>query len=210
MLGIIRVLTTEDEAILQEHSRLIKAEFQLDSLTRCIPEQRNGIYNEETMKAAVPKIKALAKKMVKYDGVTAVAISCAADPAVTSCRELVNVPVIGAGEAGAYAALMVSRKVGVLGITREVPPNISSILGDAFLSYTYPDSVSTTVDLLKTGAMEKAVAAGRKLADIGATCILFACTGYSTIGLRNVLQKHVKLPVIDLVRAQAVAYSLTE
>lgn len=51
------------------------------------------------------------------------------------------------GEVGAHAALMVSRKVGVLGITPNIPPNIAHILGDNLFEYTCPVGVSTTVDL---------------------------------------------------------------
>lgn len=39
MLGIIRVLTTEDEKILQEHSQLMKEQYNITSISRCIPDQ---------------------------------------------------------------------------------------------------------------------------------------------------------------------------
>lgn len=209
MLGIIRVLTTEDEGILQEHSRVMKQEFNIDTISRCIPGQWHGIHNDETEKLAVPKIEALVKSMVENDGVTAITISCAADPGVDSSRKLVDVPVYGAGEVGTHAALMVSQKVGVLGITPNVPSNIARKLGKNFLAYTWPDGVKTTVDLLEEDAKKRAIEACQDLVNQGATSILFACTGFSTIGLKSELVKHIKVPVIDLVQAQALAYSLT-
>ncbi|MDQ0252798.1 Asp/Glu/hydantoin racemase [Evansella vedderi] len=209
MLGIIRVLTTDDENILQEHSRVMKREFNIESISRCIPDQWNGIHSEATQRLAEPKIEALVKSMVENDGVTAVTISCAADPAVESSRKLVNVPVYGAGEVGAHAALMISRKVGVLGITPDVPPNIAKILGDHLLDYTWPEGVSTTVDLLEEDAKKRAIDACQNLVNKGATSILFACTGFSTIGLKMELAKHIHVPIIDLVEAQGIAYSLT-
>jgi allantoin racemase len=209
MLGIIRVLTTEDEGILQEHSRVMKQEFNIDTISRCIPDQWNGIHNDETERLAVPKIEALVKSMVENDGVTAITISCAADPAVDSCRKLVDVPVYGAGAVGTHAALMVSQKVGVLGITPNVPSNIASKLGENLLAYTWPEGVKTTVDLLEEDAKKRAIGACQDLVNQGATSILFACTGFSTIGLKSELVKHIKVPVIDLVQAQAIAYSLT-
>ncbi|WP_209123644.1 aspartate/glutamate racemase family protein [Alkalihalobacillus sp. BA299] len=209
MLGIIRVLTTEDEAVLQEHSRMMKEEFNIDTVSRCIPEQWNGIHNDETLRLAMPKIEALVKSMVEQDGVSAVTISCAADPAVETSRNLVDVPVYGAGEVGAHTALMVSHKVGVLGITPEIPPNIAKILGHNLLDYTRPEGVSSTVDLLAEDAMSRAISACQELVNKGATSILFACTGFSTIGLKRELVKIVNVPIIDLVQAQAIAYSLT-
>lgn len=209
MLGIIRVLTTEDESILQEHSRIMKQDFNIDTISRCIPDQWNGIYSDETERMAVPKIEALVKSIVENDGVTAITISCAADPAVDSSRKLVDVPVYGAGEVGAHAALMVSRKVGVLGITPNVPYNIASILGEHLLAYTWPEGVKTTVDLLEESAKKHAIEACQNLVKQGATSILFACTGFSTMGLKSELVKHINVPVIDLVQAQAIAYSLT-
>ena len=96
MLGIIRVLTTEDEKILHEHTAIMDKEFGISLISRCIPDQPNGIYDDATEAVAVPKIEKLAKKMVEEDRVDAITISCAADPAVESCRSLVNVPVFGA------------------------------------------------------------------------------------------------------------------
>lgn len=208
MLGIVRVLTTEDESVLQEHSVIMDKEFGISSISRCIPDQPNGVYNEHTENLAIPKIEHLVKKLIKEDGVDAVTISCAADPAVESCRNLVSVPVIAAGEAGAHAALMVSRKIGVLGITPEIPENITRILGNHLVAYTSPKDVAKTTDLLKHEGKESAVKSVKSLIEQGVTCILFACTGFSTIGLKNELVKHIDVPVIDLVQAQAIAYKL--
>ncbi|WP_347554114.1 hypothetical protein [Robbsia sp. KACC 23696] len=44
-LGIIRVLTTEDDRILGEHGRMLRAQYGIASFTRCIPEQESGIFD---------------------------------------------------------------------------------------------------------------------------------------------------------------------
>ncbi|WP_221564533.1 aspartate/glutamate racemase family protein [Alkalihalobacillus sp. TS-13] len=208
MLGLVRVLTTEDEKVLQEHSKVMKKKYGIASISRCIPDQPNGIHSEETEKLAVPKIEKLVKDMIENDHVTAITISCAADPAVDLCRETTDVPVFGAGEVGAYAAVMVNRKIGVLGITPHVPPKIATILGDRLVAHAYPEGVRKTTDLMEEKAVGKAIEAAQSLINQGATCILFACTGFSTIGLKEELVKHVEVPIIDLVQAQAIAYSL--
>lgn len=40
----------------------------------------------------------------------------------------------------------------------------------------------------------------------GAEVILFACTGFSTIHLKESLQEEIHIPIIDLVEAQGRAY----
>ena len=42
----------------------------------------------------------------------------------------------------------------------------------------------------------------------GADVILFACTGFSTIHLKQFAKDRVTIPMVDLVEAQAVAYKL--
>lgn len=104
MLGVIRVLTTEDNKLLQEHSVLLKENFGIQSETRCIPDQPVGIYNTATHSIAEAKIVKLARDWAESNQVDALTISCAADPALEPCREEIALPIIGAGEAGALEA----------------------------------------------------------------------------------------------------------
>lgn len=62
MLGIVRVWTTEDEQLLQEHSVLLRQRMGIHSISDCIPDQPYGIYNQESKAAALPKITALVKR----------------------------------------------------------------------------------------------------------------------------------------------------
>ena len=63
-LGIIRVLTTSDDRVLQEHARILEARYGLQSLTRCIPDQPNGIFDAVSEAMAVPKIVQLGRELV--------------------------------------------------------------------------------------------------------------------------------------------------
>ena len=121
MLGIIRVLTTDNQEVLHEHGKRMKDLFLVESVTKCITDQPNGIYNDETEAMSIPKIVALAKQMAEEDGVDVITISCAADPALNETREVLSFPVLGAGVCGAHAASMVGQRVGIVGIT-EIPP----------------------------------------------------------------------------------------
>ncbi|MBM7599117.1 Asp/Glu/hydantoin racemase [Virgibacillus halotolerans] len=208
MLGIIRVLTTEDNDVLNEHSLLMKTHLNIASETRCIPGQWNGIYDEKTESIAESKIIKLAKEMESQRKYTALTISCAADPALNLVRKNIQLPVFGAGESGAYAASMVGNNVGIIGITEEAPLSITRILGEKYHSYAYEHSLRKTTDLFAEDAKEKLLTTIKGMVSGGADVILFACTGFSTISLKHYLNKYINIPVIDLVEAQAIAFKL--
>lgn len=208
MLGIIRVLTTADEAVLGEHSRLMRASHGIESVSQCIADQPHGIYDDETETVAVPKIVALAKELAAREDVDVVSISCAADPALAEARAAVDVPVLGAGECGAHAAMMVADRVAVIGIGDDAPPRMRAILGERFHSYRVSPGHRRSTDLFAEDALESLTGVAQQAIDEGAGAILFACTGFSTIGLKDHLASRVSVPVIDLVQAQANAYSL--
>lgn len=210
MLGIIRVLTTSDEGVLLEHGDRLKENFGFSTKTRCIPSQPNGIYDEQSEKIAIPKIVALAKKMAREVEIDALTISCAADPALEEARDAVNVPVLGAGICGAHAACMVGSNVAVIGITDQVPMGIKNELGDKFFSYSFATTLRKTTDLFQADAKEKLLHIAEEAIKAGADVILFACTGFSTIRLKDYLINYLNVPVIDLVDAQGIAYQLIE
>ncbi|ARD48622.1 hypothetical protein SporoP37_11005 [Sporosarcina sp. P37] len=206
MLGIIRVLTTDDEKILLEHGRRMWETDQIQSITRCIPNQPNGIYDHKTEAEAVPKIISLAQELISEPGVNAITISCAADPGLQEVKEIANFPVMGAGACGAKAAMQAGQKVAVIGITDTVPKNIKNELGDCFHSYTHSPNLQKTTDLFTEQAKAELLALANERVKSGANVLLFACTGFSTIRLKAYLSKAIQIPIIDLVEAQAAVY----
>lgn len=210
MLGIIRVLTTNDEKILMEHGERMKECYQITSVTKCIQEQPNGIYDDESQAVAIPKIVSLANELSRNKSIDAIAISCAADPALDETRQEVKIPIIGAGAAGAHAASMVGSKVGIIGITEQAPVRMQKELGNRFYAYRSSPDLNKTTDLFKENAKMELLSLVEKLVKSGADVILFACTGFSTIRLKDYLKKNINVPVIDLVEAQAIAYQLIE
>jgi Asp/Glu/hydantoin racemase len=97
MLGIIRVLTTDQDDILQEHGAILHEKYKINSISRCIPSQPNGIYDDRSEEIAIPKIIELARQMEAEGKVDVLTISCAADPALEETRAQVKIPVLGAG-----------------------------------------------------------------------------------------------------------------
>ena len=116
-IGLIRVLTTENEDVLLVHERLLKSIFSscLRMETKCIPDQYEGIHTPELCMIAVPKIVATAKS---FRDVDMIIVSCADDPGVEEIREaLPGIPVTGGGETTLALARKYGEKIGVLGIT---------------------------------------------------------------------------------------------
>ncbi|GIP37826.1 hydantoin racemase [Paenibacillus sp. J31TS4] len=208
MIGVIRVLTTENKGVLEEHGRLIAEQYGVRAVSRCIPDQPLGIYNEETERQANPKIVELGVQLAE-EGCRVLVISCAADPAIDLLRESVDVPVVGAGSAAAHLALATGLPVGVMGITDDVPANVKKLLGSRFVAYARPDGVTNTTQLLTEEGRALALQAARSLLGQGTKLILFACTGFSTIGMADVLRRELGVPVVDAVEAEGrIASSL--
>lgn len=204
-IGLIRVLTTSKEELLNLHGHLVMKYYPgFEVVSRCIPDQPEGIHDYETEQTAVPKVLALAREMER-EGMEAVIVSCAGDPAVAEVSAELRIPVIGAGRSAASAALVLGRPTAVLGITQEVPGAIRSILGDLLVSDAVPDGVESTLDLMKPEGKEAMKKAGVSLAEKGARAIVLACTGMSTIGAADTLKERLDIPVIDPVKAQAAA-----
>lgn len=204
-IGLIRVLTTLKEELLNLHGDLVMKYYPgFEVVSRCIPDQPEGIHDYETERTAVPKVLALAREMER-EGMEAVIVSCAGDPAVAEASAELRIPVIGAGRSAASAALVLARPTAVLGITQEVPVAIRSILGDLLVSDAVPDGVESTLDLMEPEGKEAMIKAGVSLAEKGARAIVLACTGMSTIGAADTLKERLDIPVIDPVKAQAAA-----
>ncbi|TWE05232.1 Asp/Glu/hydantoin racemase [Neobacillus bataviensis] len=206
MIGVIRVFTTENKEILEQHGNIISNNYHVSTINNCIPDQPLGIFNDETEAIAVPKIVELGKRL-EQEGCKILTISCAADPAIEELRREVSIPVIGAGSAAAYTALTIGQPVGVLGITDTAPAVIKNLLANLIVGYQQPEGVTNTTDLLTPIGKERAIEAVKKLIAQGAKVIVFACTGFSTIGLADTLRKEINVPIIDAVEAEGLIAS---
>lgn len=205
VVGVIRVITQEQEQV-EAHGRLIERLFpQVRTVSRCIPDQPEGVHDAATKRAAVPKVVALARELAA-EGVDGIIVSCADDPGVAEARAVVRVPVVGAGESMATAAAArADGPVGVIGITPDAPPAFARILGERLLANRVPEGVRDTSDLLTAEGQAAALATARRLRDEGASVIALACTGFSTVGLAPALEQAAGIPVLDPVACEAEA-----
>ncbi|RWZ46598.1 hydantoin racemase [Labedella phragmitis] len=204
-IGVIRVLTTDDPHLLDQHGTVIRATYGVETVSRSIPEQPRGVFSEETFALAAPKVADLAARMEREDGVEAIVLSCAAGPGLAAARDRVTVPVHGAGASAARAALGLGDRVGVLDLTKDTPLAVTEVLGDRLVAAVVPDGVSETRHLLTPEGLSAAVAAAHHLVDRGANVIMFACTGMTTIGLKATLAEQIDVPIVDAVLAAADA-----
>lgn len=205
-VGIIRVLTTEDPDLLAAHGRIIERDFGLPTVTRCIPDQPQGIYDDETERIALPKIIRLGKEMAN-EGVDAILVSCAADPAVAELRSELKIPVIGAGSAASAVALGLAERIGILNLTEGAPGPVRVLLGDRFVGEANPEGVKNTLDLMTGWGRDAALEAARKLGAAGAGALVLACTGYATIGMADLLRARLGILAVDPVRAAGLITS---
>lgn len=200
MIGLIRVVSVLNDEQLSSHARAIRHIVGDQIISRAIPNQPDGIHNEQTFAMAVPKIVELGRQF-EDEGAQLVIISCAADPGLEELRNALQIPVVGAGSAGAALALAAGGRVGVLGITWEVPQAVTSVLGDRLVADSVPEGVNSTIDLMRPDAYVRALEATDALVNAGAESILFACTGLTTIGLAADVVKRTGIPVVDAVMA---------
>lgn len=201
-IGLIRVVTTQNEALLNLHGRLLEQYFPVFSVvSRCIQDQPEGIHDDETELMAVPKIIKLAKE---WEGIDALVVSCAGDPGVEELKRELDIPVIGAGEATAFLAAKYGKKIGVLGITEEVPRAYAKILGSDIVGTCRTEGINSTLDLMAVEGRQKVINKALELKDLGAKVIALACTGMSTIKIAGELERVCGMPVIDPVMAEGL------
>jgi Asp/Glu/hydantoin racemase len=202
-LEIVKVLTKDDAPPewLNNHGRVIEQyhpDIQTDS--RMIPDQYEGIHDDASQKKAVPKIEKLARGFVS-EGVDGILVSCAADPAVDMISSWCPVPVIGAGRPVALLALAAGSPVGVLGLSPDPPSAVKEALGSRLCGGAAPRGVNTANDLYAPGAEEYFIEPVQQLIEKGARAIALACTGFASLGTAVKLSRRLTIPVVDPVVA---------
>lgn len=199
-IGILRVLSTDDEKILLSHQKILEKHFiEFNLETKCLPDQYDGIHDTETFNKAYPKILELAKKWENViDGLI---ISCAGDPALKHLRKILSIPVVGAGISAACISLNYGDNIGIIGIEKNPPAVYEEVLGSKIKGYELPNGILTTNDLQTEKGMQAVLDSAMKLKEQGCNVITFACTGLSTSGAASYI-KDIGIPVVDAVLAE--------
>jgi len=204
-IGLIRVLTINAKDLLELHGKKVMSWFpELEVVSRCIPDQPEGIHDDATEQIAVPKVVNLAKEF-ESEGFDGILVSCAGDPAVNELKDVLSIPVVGAGRTTACIALSFDLPVGVLGITDEVPTGMKEVLQDRMIAWAKPSGVTSTLDLMTTTGRLNTLNAAEELKQKGVKVIALACTGMATIDVAPLIAKETGLIVVDPLKAAAAA-----
>lgn len=205
-IGLIRVLTSRDPRLLNIHGQAVRAAFGVEVVSRAVHDQPEGVHDQLTHDLASPKVMALAADLAPH--VDGIMISCSSDPGLEEVRSIVDIPVVGAGSAGAAAALALGSRIGVLALSTEPPHAVARVLGGHLHSVQAPDGVTHTQDLLTPSGVYETYLAAERLVDEGADVILQACTGLTSMGVSRELRRRYGLPVVDAVLAAGSALTL--
>jgi len=141
------------------------------------------------------------------EGYDAVTVNCAANPGVTEARELVRIPVVGAGEAAYYLALMLGSRVGVVSVggTYRTPSHSAMMYDDRRLVRQLGLS-ERIISMRATGlpvedlgernvTMDALYKAGQQCIEDGAEALILGCTRMT--GYAEELQEKLDVPVVD-------------
>lgn len=201
-VGVIRVASFEDPKVLNLHGELIEKYMPfIETESLCIKDQPEGVHDLVSKAIAVPKILETAKEFKNPD---AIIISCADDPGVPELMEMMDIPIVGAGSSAAAMAKRYGGSTGIIGITDYVSEAFLKVFGDKVINLGKPDGINCTLDLMKKGGRESVIKKAEELKKAGVSSISLTCTGMSTIGVAEEIEKEVGLPVIDPVLAEAV------
>lgn len=186
-VGLIRVLTTKNEEQLQAHARLLKKWFPAyEVISRCIPNNPEGLASREAKAKGIPDIIQLAEN---WEGIDGLIISCSDDPAIDYLKGKLSIPVIGAGAPAALLASLYFGKIGVLGIEDQVPPNIFNLIdSDRYGGYLKPHGVIDTNSLNSAEQNGSIAQSVRAFKQKGVQIVTSACTGFSLTNLGKIVQ----------------------
>ena len=200
--GVIRVITLSDQKMRDLHGGLIEKYIpQIETESVCIEDQPEGVHSLYTKAMAVPKVIKAAGKFKDPD---VIIVSCADDPGVPELRELLRIPVVGAGSSAAAFSRLYGKRTGVIGITDYAPEPFERVFGDGIINLGRPEGVKSTLDLMTDKGKSSVIKKAKQLKEAGADSISLVCTGMSTIGVAADIERALDIPVVDPVLAEAV------
>jgi len=154
------------------------------------------------------------------DGFAAAVIDCFGDPGVKAARELVDIPVVGAGEAAMYLAAGLGHKFSIMAVDRDLLSlfhNNCTIAGLAskLASIRFVDVPVLALHKQPENVLERLVQESINAVEKdGAHCITLGCTGMTGMAQRlqaSLRERGYPIPVIEpMVAALKRARALVE
>ena len=146
----------------------------------------------------------------EVNGADAVVIDCMGDPGLHACREVVSIPVLGAGQTAMHLANMLGSQFAFITVLDRLKPMVDDLvvtygLSEKYASFKAVDipvlDISRDVDSLNAALTEQAIIS---IESDGADIIVLGCTGF--LGCAEAMQSALQgagldVPVIDPVPA---------
>ena len=144
------------------------------------------------------------------NGANAIVIDCMGDPGLHACREVVSIPVLGAGQTAMHLANMLGSQFAFITVLDRLKPLVDDLvatygLREKYTSFKAVDipvlDISCDLDSLNAALTEQAITS---IESDGADIIVLGCTGF--LGCAEAMQSALRtagldVPVIDPVPA---------
>lgn len=146
-------------------------------------------------------VPGLLEEVQRHEGTDAVVVACFDDTGVDALRCILDVPVIGIGEAAYHAASMISAKFSVVTTMSRSVPGLEANLLRYGLDRKCARVRATDLPVLKLEEGDPATIhkirqeIGRAISEDGAEAIVLGCAGMTD--LMTMLCEEFQLPVID-------------
>ena len=176
----------------------------------CLQKNKIEIDSALDVALAAPEIIELALK-AQSDGYDAVVLYCFSDPALDACREVLSIPVIGAGQAACLLAPVLGRQAGLILASAGREPEKRLFVEQCGVQ---SNRIAAMGGLTKAvdpwGERERAIdllaeAGARLMEKSGVQVLILGCLSF--LGLAEPISRRLGVPVID---AAVAAVSLAE
>ncbi len=154
---------------------------------------------------AVPGLLEAAPEL-EAEGFDAIIIGCYGDPGLAPARELVDIPVIGPGQASGHVAAQLGEKFGILTVVPEVVPAIRRQMRGYGLEPFLADVRAVDVPVLELRERAEEVLdtleeEARRAVDAGSDALVLGCMTMGFLDAARDLQERVGIPVVNPVLA---------
>lgn len=143
---------------------------------------------------------------LEAEGFDALIIGCFGDPGLAAARELVDIPVIGPGQAGVLLAAQLGQSVSIITVVSEVIPAIRRQVRSHGLDSLVTDIRAVDVPVLELReradeVMATLEAEARRGLAAGADSFVLGCMTMGFLDVARTLQERLGVPVINPVLA---------
>jgi len=209
---VIVIIPNTSREFLAHHRKELSEEFP-EVEVKCLDKGPDSVESFIDEVDAGLQLAKLVKEEEKK-GFDAVVVSCFTNPALNALKEIVSIPVVGAGEAALYVAASLGDKIGILSVLKETNPVVRHMVRGLGLEErvaTIRDVGIPVLGLSHGGEVEDKIfeACLKAIEDDGAEVLVLGCTGM--VGLSDRLQQRLRargydVPVIDPIRS-AIYYA---